>query len=722
MPKAFLTRLLLLATTVLGAAGCTVHQAEPPTLEGPSEYALSFRLAATPDAISQDGGSQSAIVVSAFDASGSPKSAVAFRLDMVVSGTPADYGTLSGKTIVTGSDGKASAIYTAPPPLPVGTNLPTCSASPFSQALPGGCIAIVATPMGSNFSTGRTQSVEIHLIPPGVILPPAATPTASFTVTPNGPAANTPVQFDASASCAGPLQASGGCPEAFGPLVSYDWEFSDGGKAAGKLVSHSFGLSQTYSVTLTVTNDRGVKASSTKQVSVGAGNGPTADFVFSPSPVVKGQNVSFDGSLSHPGLGHTISGYKWNWGDGDTTSTSSSPLQDHDYQSAGAFTVVLTVTDDAGQSATASKSVTVGTATAPGAPNVAFVSSPSAPLVGQQVNFDASQSSAASGHTISQYKWNFGDGSGLYTSASALATHTYTAAGAYSVTLTLTDDTGQTSTKSQTVTVGAATPPGAPAAAFISSPTAPVVGQTVNFNASQSTAASGHSLTQYRWTWGDGTAVTTSASPLTTHAFTSAGTYTITLTVTDDAGQTNTVSQSLTIGVIPTAAFTSSPSAPGVSQQVNFDASASTAAPGHSITNYQWNFGDGSALASGASPLATHSYSAAGTYTVTLTVTDNAGQKGTKTGTVAVAAGPTANFVVSTPASPVRTINVNASQSTAAPGHSISTYSWNWGDGSTDTGITQTHTYAAAGTYNVVLTVTDDAGQTGTKATSVTIP
>ncbi len=353
MPKVLIARLSLVISCALAWAGCTVHSTEAPPLAGPSEFALSFGVTATPDSISQDGGSQSAIVVRAFDANGTPKSGVTFRLDMFVNGTPVDYGTLSFKNVVTGADGRAASMYTAPAALPAGANLPTCA------GLPGGCLTITATPIGTDFGGARSQEVYLHLIPLGVILPPASTPTASFTFNPASPTANSPVQFDASGSCPGPTNAGGTCASSSGSITSYDWDFGDGATASGRLSSHAYALGQSYSVTLTVTNDRGVKASSTKQLTVGAGSPPTATFVYSPTSPVALTETFFDASESRPGIGHRIVSYMWNWGDGELSPTLSNPYQEHDYLTVGSYVVVLTVTDEAGQIGTAKQTLTV---------------------------------------------------------------------------------------------------------------------------------------------------------------------------------------------------------------------------------------------------------------------------------------------------------------------------------------------------------------------------
>lgn len=445
MPKVLSIRSLWLAVCLMGAAGCTVHQTEAPAVTGPSEFALSVGVTATPDAISQDGGSQSQIVVTARGPNGEGMSGVMFRLDMFVQGQAADYGTLSGKSVVTGSDGRATAVYTAPPPLPAGTNLQACSPNLFSPNLPGGCILIAATPVGSSFVANSTRNVEIHLIPLGVIAPPAATPTAQFTFTPTAPTANTAVQFDATASCAG-QSSGGGCSASSGSITSYAWDFGDGSAGSGKVGSHSYSVAGTFIVTLTVTNDRGVAASSTQAVSVGGGLAPTADFVFSPTPAVVNGQVYFDANASKAGIGHHLVGYKWNWGDGDEPVTVSAPTQQHDFLLAGSYQVTLTVVDESGQEGTTTKSVVVGT----GAPVVSFITAVTNAAT-HTIQADAGATTAMGGATIATYDWSWGDGNS--TAGAAVQSHAYAAAGTYTVKLTVTDSLGRAAVGTLSVTV-----------------------------------------------------------------------------------------------------------------------------------------------------------------------------------------------------------------------------------------------------------------------------
>ena len=138
---------------------------------------------------------------------------------------------------------------------------------------------------------------------------------------------------------------------------------------------------------------------------------------------------------------------------------------------------------------------------------------------------------------------------------------------------------------------------------------------------------------------------------------------------------------------------------------------------GGTITSYAWNFGDGSTSTS-ASP--SHTYTSAGTYTVSLEVTDSTGATNTKTGSVTVSSGasgkPVAGFTDS--ASGLTVAFTNTSTDT---GGTISSYAWNFGDGSTSTSASPSHTYASAGTYRVSLSVTDNTGASNSTSQSVTV-
>jgi PKD repeat protein len=221
-------------------------------------------------------------------------------------------------------------------------------------------VFIVATSIGSDYSTAVSNKVQIRLVPPGVIIPSSSTPAANFVVAPSAPTANSSVQFDASTACA--TQPEGTVCPGTGRIVRYDWDFGDGGTATGLRVTHSFARQQSYAVTLTIVNDLGIAGSTTKNVDVGAGAVPAPAFIFSPTAPAPSDWVHFDAQTSKPGAGHSIVRYVWNWGDGTAFGDSSSPSADHQF-SAGTWVVTLTVQDETGQTASVTGQVKVAVAT-----------------------------------------------------------------------------------------------------------------------------------------------------------------------------------------------------------------------------------------------------------------------------------------------------------------------------------------------------------------------
>jgi PKD repeat protein len=309
--------------------------------------------------------------------------------------------------------------------------------------------------MSTGFANGTvSQAVVIHLVPVGVVPPPANTPTAQFVITPIPVTTNVATNFDGSASCAG--AATGTPPNAVcnpssNNLVSYQWGFGDGGAAMGRATSHSYSAPGTYTVTLTVTNDGGKFATASQTISVAASPLPTASFVFSPSAPVIGQTVQFNASASLAAPGRSLVAYAWNWGDG---GTSSGQLASHSYTVAGLYNVTLTVADDAGQAATNSQTVTVGQ----GNPIAVLLLSKTG---GLSIQADGSQSTASVPSAIVTYTFIWGDGTQSGPSATPVASHTYPAlvppalSETFTVTLRVTDSAipARSGTASQSITV-----------------------------------------------------------------------------------------------------------------------------------------------------------------------------------------------------------------------------------------------------------------------------
>ncbi len=176
------------------------------------------------------------------------------------------------------------------------------------------------------------------------------------------------------------------------------------------------------------------------------------------------------------------------------------------------------------------------------------------------------------------------------------------------------------------------------------------------------------------------------------------------------------------INSAPTARFTFIPGTPAAFSDVRFDGSTSTGGLGAVITSYAWDFGDNT---SGTGVTATHQYTAAGSYQARLTVTDSNGISSQSAPQSVVVGGgdtPTAVILFS-PANPTigQTVFFNGSTSSAGTGHRLVSWSWNFGDGSSRSGSTVTRAYTAPGSYSVVLTVTDEVGQTDQAVNSVPV-
>ena len=298
----------------------------------------------------------------------------------------------------------------------------------------------------------------------------------------------------------------------------------------------------------------------------------------------------------------------------------------------------------------------------------------------------------ASTGTITSYAWTFGDGT---TSTAANPSKVYSAAGTYTVNLTVTGPGGSnTQTRTNYIAVTALAPP---VAQFTGTPTSGQGPLTVSF-----TNTSTGSITSYAWTFGDGT-TSTAANPV--KAYSAAGNYTVSLTVTGPGGgNTQTRTNYVTVTPpAPVAQFTATPTSGVAPQTVNFT-STSTG----SITSYAWTFGDGT-TSTAANP--TKVYSAAGNYTVSLTVTGPGGsntQTRTNYITVTTAAGaPVAQFIAATKTWGKPRLTVPFTNMSTG---NITSYAWNFGDGTTSAAANPTKVYSAVGTYTVSLKVTGPGG------------
>jgi len=330
---------------------------------------------------------------------------------------------------------------------------------------------------------------------------------------------------------------------------------------------------------------------------------PVASFTYKPTAPLVNETVSFDATNSSG----TIVTYIWTFDDLGFAEEEN-PLAFFVFPEPRTYTVTLKVIDDKDSWNTTSKNITVY------APPVAiFTYSVSEPLINETVTFNASDSYDLDG-SIMSYSWDFGDetnGTGV------TVDHTYLIEENYTVVLNVTDNDGFTNSTFKSITITTRYP----LASFTYSPTFPIVNQTITFDASFSEPRGG-TIDSYAWNFGDGTIITENI-PTTTHAYTTTGTFTVTLNVTDSEGLWNTISKNLTSTSFPVASFTYSPISAVVNEEVTFNASLS-APDGGTIVSYFWEFGDGTNTTEN-DPIAYHTYTTAGIFITTLNVTDSEG-------------------------------------------------------------------------------------------------
>lgn len=265
----------------------------------------------------------------------------------------------------------------------------------------------------------------------------------------------------------------------------------------------------------------------------------------------------------------------------------------------------------------------------------------------------------------------------------------------------------------------ASPPQNKPPVADAGGPYTATTGVMVTFDGSGSSDPDG-TIASYAWNFGNGS---TGSGVNAGTTYTNPGSYTVTLTVTDNGGATGSDSATVTVDVgrQPPVADAGGPYDGTAGVAITLDGSGSTD-PDGSIVTYDWNFGNGES-GSGAMPVVT--YVTAGNYTVSLTVTDNDGLTDIATATVRIADAGGQSPPVADAGGPYSATSGAAIQfdgsGSSDPDNDIASYEWDFGDGATASGPTPTHAYAAAGSYTVSLTVTDDAGGADTDTTTAQV-
>lgn len=373
----------------------------------------------------------------------------------------------------------------------------------------------------------------------------------------------------------------------------------------------------------------------------------------------------------------------WDFGDGSPTVEAFEPS--HLYDTPGNYIVTLIAMDSlsCNLADTTFLPVTIGE------PQVI-----TADMVIQQMpdcdNIYMEGENLSTGQNIA-FTWIFDDGT---TSADTNVVHNYTTPGSYNVQLIAYDPTGCSpgDTVSQVIELQ---PSGDVTASFTVEEVPGCDELTVNCQ--NTSLAIAPMLT---WDMGDGTELT---GDQISHVYQGVGTYTITLMVSDTSicGQSDQTTMDVT--VLPSEPISADFTADQVFDCDNLLLTTQNNSTGTNAV-YDWQLSDGAQY---TSENVEHTFSGAGTYTITLTVTDSLGCYPTETATMDVVIDPivpvVADFDLAQVGNCVLLTVETINQST---GDSIS-ISWDMGDGTIYTDEAPTHSYTDPGTYNVTLTITD---------------
>lgn len=480
--------------------------------------------------------------------------------------------------------------------------------------------------------------------------------------------------------------------------LTFFWNFGDGNTSQDAITQHAYTRSGDYDVTLTITDNAGLECSS-------ATTTQTVRSTFPPQAIIKGKNavcinepVSLDASSSYAENRAKLY-YDWNFGDG-TVKTGSKRIT-KTYSEGGDYKVILTVDDNSGTLCGKTSEEKIIHVNAPpeadaGDDILPICVNSDSDLI---IQFDASNTSDVNNDRLN-YKWDFGDGK---RAVGAKVSHRYDSVGNYDVRLVVKDDSQlECNTAVDFINVRLNKAPIADAGEDIIA----CAGDEIDFDGSYSYIYKKGTV-EAKWFFGDGQ---TSNGLKTKHIYNKPGKYQASLELENKLNENCAVSRdtrNVTINSIPTVNLNAKHSI-CLGDEIQFDASSGNDDDGDSL-EYYWTFGDGTILRAG--PKVTHKYRQGGTYRATVIVDDG---KGSACSTATAVAQVKVNTPPVADAGPNLTCCVgrdtvfDASSSTDPDGDQL-TYTWEFGDGTKLIGKRVNHAYSKSGSYNVTLTVDDNA-------------
>ena len=318
-------------------------------------------------------------------------------------------------------------------------------------------------------------------------------------------------------------------------ITNYLWDFGDGSnKSTQKNPVHTYMGVGIYNVSLTVTDNKGVNATITKSayIHVQPSDYPVVKFITISQNGTAPQTVYFiDQSELDPAVPDEMYNYIWNFGDGTAPDISNSRTIQHRYTRQGLYTAELQIQDQNGAKYNSAVPAIINITNGTKAVSALFAAVPvigPAPLT---VSFiDQSKSPVF----ITDYAWDFGDGSNISPEQNPI--HTYEGTGTYNVSLTITntDDIKVTTAKSSYIHVQPSEYPGVRFTAIPQNGTAPLIVYFID--QSELDPAVPDEMYNYIWNFGDGITSNTSNPRNPQHKYSKPGEYTANLQIQDQSG------------------------------------------------------------------------------------------------------------------------------------------------------------------------------------------
>ena len=460
------------------------------------------------------------------------------------------------------------------------------------------------------------------------------------------------------------------------------WQFGDGATSTQQNPEHHYNDTGTFTVTLIVTRN-GCKDTLKK-----------IDYIYIKPPIARFID-SFDCSNQklHYFLDRSKGAliYNWTFGDG-STATIPSPI--HTYADTGHYTVKLRVSN--------------GTCQHEATANVL--------VLNEKANFNITDSLAckstskkflafANPLNLRNYSWDFGEGFGAINTTEPAIVHSYNSLGQFNVKLTITDLNNCTDTLTKPVIVVQ----NGPRADFSSYQKVCVRNLTTFTDSSKADAS--NPIVQWIWNYGDTTGWHTYTAPPFTHAYTTGGLYNITLVTVDAAGCRDSLIKQGNVQINdPKANFASD----DTTICLNSPATITDMSQGNIVLR-AWDLGDGTTAATAN---VTHPYTAEGSYTIRLKVTDEANCTDSIVKPLYINVfNAKARFNMSDSFTTCPPLFVTFTNQSINARHS----EWDFGDANTSNLQTPSHTYTISGTFTVQLAIEGNGGCRDTTTKRITI-